>query len=176
MISLFNGAVPLVGIQMRAYRVGDAFTLIFTKVVDELSRGVIDEDEDAAAAPTDRAYWEKKATKATVELADELFALIKARDPSLELKYNKFYIGLSKAGVAFNFVSFKPKKSWIDLLIRLPEAPEVEGKIDAAGLESLDRDRWGNYGVRLRKQDVMAKAETLRELMELAYVHRTNEG
>lgn len=36
-------------------KVCDHTTLIFTKVMDELSRGVVDEDEDAEAAPTDRA-------------------------------------------------------------------------------------------------------------------------
>jgi hypothetical protein len=64
-VSLFNGTVPLIAIQMQALKIGDNVTLIFTTVMDELSRGYIDEDEDAEAAPTDRAYWEKRASKAT---------------------------------------------------------------------------------------------------------------
>ena len=75
-------------------RIGDHVTLVFTTVMDELSRGLVDEDEDAKAAPTDRAYWEKRATKATVALADDLLDTVRQFDPSLELKYNKFYIGL----------------------------------------------------------------------------------
>lgn len=55
-ISLFNGTVPLVAIQMQAMHVGDNLTLVFTTVVDELTRGLVDADEDAEAAPTDRAY------------------------------------------------------------------------------------------------------------------------
>ena len=98
-ISLFNGAVPLIAVQMQALTVGSHVTLVFTTVVDELSRGLVDEDEDAAAAPTDRSYWEKRATKATVALADELITTLKEFDPSLELKYNKFYIGLSRDGL-----------------------------------------------------------------------------
>ncbi len=53
-ISLFNGTMPLIAIQMQALKVGDNITLVFTKVMDELSRGLVDEDEDAEAAPTDR--------------------------------------------------------------------------------------------------------------------------
>jgi hypothetical protein len=53
-ISLFNGTIPLIAIQMQAYKVGEHFTLIFTKVLDELTRGPVDQDEEAEAAPTDR--------------------------------------------------------------------------------------------------------------------------
>ena len=57
---------------------GDHVTLVFTKVVDQLQRGLVDEDEDAISAPTDRAYWEKdKGTSKTVALMDKLFDLVK---------------------------------------------------------------------------------------------------
>jgi hypothetical protein len=82
-ISLFNGTIPLIAIQMQGLRIGESVTLVFTTVMDELSRGLVDEDEDAAAAPTDRAYWEKRASKGTVALADELLRVLKEFDPSL---------------------------------------------------------------------------------------------
>jgi hypothetical protein len=62
-VSLFNGTIPLIAIQMQALKIGDNVTLVFTTVMDELSRGYIDADEDAEAAPTDRAYWEKRGSK-----------------------------------------------------------------------------------------------------------------
>jgi hypothetical protein len=46
-VSLFNGTIPPIAIQMQALKVGDSVTLVFTTVMDELSRGSIDEDEDA---------------------------------------------------------------------------------------------------------------------------------
>ena len=64
-ISLFNGALPLIAIQMQAFALGENITLIFTTVLDELVRGVVDEDEDAEAAPTDRAYWESPIVQAS---------------------------------------------------------------------------------------------------------------
>src|SRR5687767_5285136 len=39
-LSLFNGTIPLVAIQMKALRVGDVVTLVFTTVLDELSLGL----------------------------------------------------------------------------------------------------------------------------------------
>jgi hypothetical protein len=92
-ISLFNGAVPLIAIQMQVLKLDQGFTLVFSKVVDELTRGLVDEDEDAEATPTDRTYWEERASKTTVALADKLLEITKRVDPSLEMKYNKFYIG-----------------------------------------------------------------------------------
>src|SRR5947199_149616 len=38
-ISLFNGSIPLVAIQMQALKVAAQLTLVFTTVVDQLTRG-----------------------------------------------------------------------------------------------------------------------------------------
>lgn len=173
-ISLFNGTIPLIAIQMQALRIGENITLVFTTVMDELSRGLVDEDEDAAAAPTDRAYWEKRASRATVALADELLRVLKEFDPSLELKYNKFYIGLSRDGQPFNFVEFKPQKNVLKLELALPQTDDLDAKIDAAGFDAMDYDKqWRHYRVRLTKPDLTNKADALRELMKLAYERRT---
>ena len=110
-ISLFNGLAPFVAIQMQALRIGDAMTLVFTKVMDELSRGPVDDDEDAEAAPTDRAYWEQRASRGTMEIADDLLKMIRQFDPALALKYNKIYIGLARAGQPYNVVVFRPGKT-----------------------------------------------------------------
>jgi hypothetical protein len=60
-ISLFNGFIPLIAIQLSALRVGDAVSLVFTTVLDELTLGLVDEEEEAE--PTDRAYWEKRGPR-----------------------------------------------------------------------------------------------------------------
>jgi predicted transport protein len=172
-IALFNGMVPFIAIQMRAMTVGQHLTLTFTKVMDELSRGFVDEDEDADAAPTDRAYWEKKASKVSVSLADELLAILKEFDASLELKYNKFYIGLGRSGLAYNFVSFRPKKSHVNLEIKLPESDDLDSKIEAADIEALEyNSRYGQYRLSLTPADVKEKSAVLRELMQLAFERR----
>ena len=109
-ISLFNGTLPLIALQMQALKVGENMTVVFTKVMDELERGLADDDEAAEAAPTDRSYWEKRATTETVALADQMLNVLRELDPSLNLKYNKFYIGLEKDGQPFNFVTFSSEE------------------------------------------------------------------
>src|SRR5882757_10838120 len=49
-VSLFNGTIPLIAIQMQALKVAGKVTLVFTKVLDEMPRGLVEEDEEAAAA------------------------------------------------------------------------------------------------------------------------------
>ena len=172
-LSLFNGMIPFIAIQMQALRIGEAITLVFTTVVSELSLGAVDEDEDAEAAPTDRAYWEERAAKSTLALTDDLLALVKKLDPSLELKYNKFYIGLSRDGQAFNFVSFRPKKNKVNLSLKLPSSEDLDAKIEAADIETLEYDkRWGQYRLGLTKDDIKNKSDTLLDLMKLAFERR----
>jgi hypothetical protein len=172
-ISLFNGALPLIALQMQALQVAGKLTLIFTKVMDELTRGVVDEDEEAQAFPADRSYWEEKASKATLVIVDDMLHIAKQFDPKLELKYNKPYIGLGKDGAPFNFVQFKPKKSTVTLEIKLPQTDDVNTKIEQAGLDALEYNpRWGLYRLRLSANDVKNKCDVLRELMRLAYERR----
>ena len=172
-LSLFNGTMPFIAIQMQALQVGDNVTLVFTKVMDEFSRGLVDEDEDAEAVPTDRAYWEQRATKGTVALADQLLDLLRKFDPTLTLKYNKFYIGLAKNGQAFNFVSFKPMKSHIIFRLQLPQTDELDNKMDEAGFEKLtDNGHWGHYQLRLTEEDIKSKSEILEEWSRRAYTYK----
>ena len=174
-ISLFNGTIPLIAIQMQGLKIGNSISLVFTKVMDEMSRGVVDEDEDAEAAPTDRAYWEERGTKATVHLADKLLEIVRECDPSLEMKYNKFYIGLSKDGQPYNFVVFRPQKNSVRIELKLPRTDEVDKLIEGAGLEALNYDlRFGYYRLPLQKDDVVNKRAQLKQLIEAAYKNRTS--
>jgi uncharacterized protein DUF5655 len=173
-VSLFNGTIPLVAIQMQALKIAEHTTLIFTTVMDELTRGLVDEDEDAAAAPTDRTYWESKGTKATVAIADQLLDIVHEFEPDLALKYNKFYIGLAKDGRANNFVYFRPLKNGLLLEIKLKHTDDLQAKIDSAGLEALSYDtRWGTYRLRLTKDDPKKHPDLLKELIGLAHERRS---
>jgi len=151
--------------------VAGKLTLVFTKVMDELSRGAVDEDEEAEAFPADRAYWEERASKSTLALVDDFLMIAKQFDPKLELKYNKNYIGVGRDGAAFNFLVFRPKRSHLNLEIKLPQTSDVDAKIDQAGLDALQyNSRWGYYRLRVSANDL--KNDVLRDLMRLAYDRR----
>lgn len=172
-IQLFNGAVPLVAIQMRALKVGEHLTLNFTTVVDEMTRGLVDEDEDAEAAPATQAYWETKATKETVALVDDMLAMAHTFDAALLLNYTKFYIGMTRAGQVLNFATYRPRKNHLLVGLRVPETDEVSDQIEETGLETQPYDRReGAYRLRLTKKDLAKHQEFLLGLLQLAYQQR----
>lgn len=169
-INLLNGAIPLVAIQMNAIQVGDTISLVFTKVLDQLKLGFVDEDEEVYEV-TDRNYWEQnRGTKQTVAMADEILELIKTISPDFELKYNKFYIGLAKDGRPNNFAVMKPQKNTMRMEFRIPKSDEIEKKIETAGLDMLDYDsRWGMYKIKLSKSDIKENKDFIIELLKAAY-------
>jgi hypothetical protein len=168
-ISLFNGTIPLVAIQMSAVQLGDTVSLLFTTVLDQVRRGPVDEDEEVNEV-TDRAYWENRGSKATVAMADELLEVLKTFNPQLELKYNKFYIGLATEGQPNNFVIFRPQKTAIRIEPRLQKTDSIESAIETAGLDVMDYDsKWRRYRIRLQKGDVAKQSAVLHKLLEQAY-------
>lgn len=167
-VSLFNGFIPLIAIQMNAVKVNDAIGLTFTKVIDELALGLADEDEEVTEI-ADREYWLDRGSNKTVELADKIVKIVNEFDERIEPKYNKFYIGLAKDNVANNFVSFKPKKQWMNLQIRLDKDEELTEKMESDGLEPEYMSRWGKYRLRLRTGDIKKHSEILKQIVRLAY-------
>jgi predicted transport protein len=167
-IGLFNGHIPLVAIQMHALKHENSIALNFTTVLDQMTLGLEEEDEESSEV-TDRAYWEKAATKETVGLADKLLGYIHSFAPAVELKYNKFYIGLAVNGQPDNFVIFRPRKSVILLELRLPKSDELQKQMAEQGLDLLGLNRWGRYRIRLTAGDVDKHRDFLLSLMKQAH-------
>lgn len=167
-ISLFNGFIPLVAIQMNAVKVGDNISVVFSTVLDQMILGLVDEDEIQDV--TDRAYWEKRGTKQTVGMVDRFLEIIKEFSPGLELKYNKFYIGLAEKGQPNNFAIFRPQKNTMRFEVRLKKDEEMEGKLNDAGLDVMDYDnKWGRYRIRLSMEEMVKHTEFLKAILFDAY-------
>ncbi|QDU94801.1 hypothetical protein [Lignipirellula cremea] len=168
-IGLFNGMIPLVAIQMNALKLNDHIGLVFTKVLDQMTLGLVDEDEEVQET-TDRAYWLNRASEKTVGMCDKILEAIKPLDSELELKYNKFYIGLAKNGQPYNFVLFRPKKSFLRIEPRLAKSDETQEQLETAGLDVMDYDdNWGRYRIRLTPVDMEKQMETIIKVLTEAF-------
>ncbi len=110
-----------------------------------------------------------------IVLADQMFEILKEIDPNLKMKYNKFYIGVSKDGQGFNFVYFRPRKNCVNLHLKIEESTEIDERIEQAGLDTLEYNkRSRDYRIRLKEGDVENHKNELRELMRLAYENRVS--
>jgi predicted transport protein len=168
-IHLFNGVIPLIAIQMEAIKFEDKISLLFTKVLDQKGLSIFEEDEPVE--PTNRTYWEKRGTKKTVELADELLKIAKTIDTQFELKYNKFYIGFARDGQPFNFVTLKPQKTGLRMELKLTKSDEIKIKLEAANLEIIGYSiRYGMYIIRLSKDDITQNNQLLSDLCKQSYI------
>lgn len=164
-ISLFNGNIPLIAIQLNAFKVGEDIALMFTKVLDEMPLGLVEEDEEVKEV-TDRNYWLNRGTSATVKLADQMLDIINEDTLAYELKYNKFYIGLAKDGRPYNFAIFRPKKSHMQVEIKLPHSDETDKILEENQLDDMGYNtRYGNYRIRLSKGEIAKKKAVLKQLL-----------
>ena len=153
---------------MNAYKFGDEIGLVFTKVLDEMPLGLVEEDEEVKEV-TNREYWLKRGTQATVKMADEMLEIINSFKSGYELKYNKFYIGLAINGQPNNFAIFKPQKNNLRFELRLPKSDEIDQLIQNNELDETGYDKsWGAYKLRLIKGEIGKKKEILQTLLEEA--------
>lgn len=162
-ISLFNGFIPLIAIQVKAIKVDNNISLFFTKVLDEIKLELL--DEDITIETTDRAYWEKKASKNTMKLTDKIFEKLNGITDGYNLKYNKYYIGLEQNNMANNFISFKPRKSTVIVNFRVEKTEELDAILENSDIDLLSyENQWKEYRFRLTDNDL--KSENSMEIVK----------
>jgi len=170
-ISLLNGTIPIMALQMSAIDTGNGVGLHFTKVLDTVKLGLVDEDEEVNEV-VDRDYWVKRGTAQTTALADRILGL--GQDflpPQTRLSYNKYYVGVWIDGSPNNFIILRPQKTAVKLELKLPKTEEYDALIEASELDYLDyHSRWLCYRLRVTDQD-LSKPE-LKQLIKAAYEHR----
>jgi hypothetical protein len=166
-ISLLNKTIPLIAIQIRALQVGEMLTLSATRVLDLMSPGTEEDDEPGQA--TDRAYWQTKGSPHSLALADDILALVNSVLPGHDLKYNKHYIGLARAGVVDNFVTLRARKEHVIAEFKIPSSEELSARLNSSGLDLLDYDkRWNRYRVRVTSTDLVSHRSLLESLLRIA--------
>ncbi len=167
-ISLFNGFIPIVAIQMTALRVDDDHvSLVFTKVMDHTVLGTDEEDQ---GEPVNREFWEDKSSPDMLKLVDRIHNIVKEGDRGMELNYTKYYIGLHQSGKVKNYVQFNPIKRRVTFSIKLPHSEEVDSMIEEADIETLPYDNgFGYYRIKIyKREDVDEYRDLLRSLIAKA--------
>jgi len=166
-ISLFNGFIPLIAIQVKALKIGDNISLFFTKVMDEIRLDLL--EEDTQAEPTDRNYWDKKVGKNQMNFTDKLFQSLLPEIGDYKPKYNKHYIGLEQNGMANNFIYFHPYKKSVVLNIRLDKTQDIDDKLENSDFEILNYDKqWRVYRIKLHDTKELENLDIIRELVSQA--------
>lgn len=171
-ISLFNGFIPLIAIQMQAIKIKDYVSLSFVKVLDERKLGWIEEDEEVAEI-TDRKYWEKQVSKTSVEIIDEIFNLLKEINPNMSPNYRKWHIGVFIDKRVRNFVALEPKKNWVKLSFytRFEIYEEFKEALEQSDLKTEGYNaKYNVFQINLQQRnDVKKNEELLKSMFAKAY-------
>lgn len=170
-INLFNSSIPLIAIQMNALKNGDHVILHFAKVLDEVIRG--SEEEENGGGEIDRAYWEKKGSKSTLEIVDTCLEILREIDPSINLKYNKIYIGLTNRFGVNNFIVFRARKQQhvIVTAYGLNEDDKLEWrtKLDENDFSLLSDESYDAVRFRLHKEEVQQHRDLIKKLFTVCF-------
>lgn len=102
----------------------------------------------------------QKATNRTISLAEEILDLIKHNVvENVELKYNKYYIGLSINGKTINFASFQPQKNSLKFEFKISQSDDLEKALEQ--FEPKYNRVYGNYGIIINNSDEIKKNKDL---------------
>jgi hypothetical protein len=133
-LSLLNGQIPLIAIQLNALKVGNQIVLDFVRVMDRVSLRA-DDISETTAEPADRDYWVKRSSAAVLKVVDECLKVVNQKaNPTQNLNYNKYFIGLNDGIRSRNFVHFRPKKQFLHVLAQIEDKQAWITRFEEHGL------------------------------------------
>lgn len=171
-IHLFNGFIPIVAIQMNAFKFGDDIGLVFTKILDEMKLGLVDEDEEREVQQisTDREFWVKKTSNDTVILTDKFLEIINEPGGNYQFIYTKSNVRVSKNGQLIPFVILRiRKRNHFVLVLLVIKSEDIDLLIENNDLDDMGYNaRLSRYRLRISNEDLTNKREALKELFLIA--------
>ena len=169
-ISLLNGTIALMAIQLKGVELNGAFTLVATRVLDLVTLGTEEED---AGETVGRSFWESRASSDSMQILDRFIDMIQKTYRGAEPKYNKTYIGLTLGGAVKNFVTFRPRKSPPPRVLTefsIPQNEDTTAKLAESGLDVISYDSaFGTYRVQVRQSDLDEYGGIFCQLIREAY-------
>jgi predicted transport protein len=151
-ISLFNQSIPIIALKLTALRLGDRYSIIFTKILDYERKG-LETEEDDQTTPT-REEWVKWSAPSSMAIADQILTIAKELNSGFEFKFNKNYINTKLNGTGRNLIYLLPQKKQTKLWVTLRSEPEFDKLCENEGLDVNYNDYYRGYQFDLRPGDV----------------------
>ena len=166
-IGLFNGAIPLIALQLKAVEIKGSLTLVATQVLDLTPPGTDDEDDEE---PVDRSLWERESSAGSLMVCDKIIEMIRIVKRDIEPHYTKSYVGLRGEEGVQNFVTMWPKRSGhVNVHFKIPFNQNLDSRIEDSTLAKIGYRQGSNKcKVQIRESDLHESREFITELIELA--------
>jgi hypothetical protein len=154
-IRLLNRAVPIIALQLSAFRFGDEVVLQFTRVLDTYELAAPDEDEGAESV--DRGYWERKSRPESLAVVESIRGLTPTDKGEPRITYNRYHIALGTTG--YNFCWFYPRKAAphcnVHIKMDAEKRQEVIDQLEGGGIEA-ENHRRTEISLKLDVKDIQA--------------------
>jgi hypothetical protein len=173
-IRLLNRAVPIIAIQLSAFRLNDEVVLQFTRVLDTYEFGA-EPDEDDTTELVDRGYWERKAKAESLAVVEAIRALTPTTKGGARITYNKYHLALGTTG--YNVCWFHPRRAGSLCHMQIKIGPdrrqEIIDRLESAGVEAENHGR-SSIRLRLSVKDVQEHKDLLTDILHIAeeFSHR----
>ncbi|WP_422474535.1 hypothetical protein [Endozoicomonas sp. ALB032] len=169
-ISLLNGAIPIMALQVSAIETPEGVGLLFTKVLDTTAYyGVASEDENIGDS-ANRQYWEnEKANPETTAIADDVLRIAQTINPDITMNYTRRYISFNLNGYSKIFGTCTPLRNNMTLSIRLPQTSEVDQLLANSNLDLLEYDKRKGYRLKVTKESLEANRPMITDLLRDAF-------
>ena len=155
-LRLLNRSVPMVAIQLGAFRLNQDEVVLHPITVLNIIEEVIDAADVDPSERADRTYWEKKASPEFLSVVDKLAATLRANGIEPRLTYNRHHIAIGSIG--YNFSWCYPRKlagnCHIESRLKNEEREVALANLQAAGIDaSPHRSDMITYGLSLKTLD-----------------------
>jgi hypothetical protein len=167
-ISLFNQSIPIIALKLTALKLGDQYSILFTKVLDYERKG-LETEEDNQTTPT-REDWVRWSATSSMALADQILAIAKELNSGFEFKFNKNYINTTLNGKGKNLIYLLPQKRQTKLWVTLRSEPELDKLCEDEGLEVNYNDYYRGYQFDLRPGDVDSHRDFFKKFIGRLYL------
>ncbi len=166
-ISLFNGAIPIIAMQVAGYQQPDGISLVFTKILEQRNFGLIEEADEGSSEMTDRNYWINKIGEHSMGLADKMFELILREENSSDFYFTKIYLGILLSGQRSMVVTVRPRVNFIIVGVRAPEQEGWTYRFEQEEPNYWDYNiRRGNYRFRFHSIESLEQATVFQEFVK----------
>jgi hypothetical protein len=167
-IRLLNRAVPIIAIQLSAFRLSDEVILQFTRVLDTYEFSAGPEDEESAEQ-VDLGYWQKKTKPESLAIVTAIKELTPTDKGEPRITYNKYHIALGMSG--YNFCWFYPRKtiahSHMNVKVGNENRPEILKKLEDAGIEA-ENHRQDSIRLNLSTKEIQENRAVISEVLRAA--------
>ncbi len=129
-VSLFNKHIPLIAIQMSAFKTSSGdISIVFSKVLDR----IVQEDGEESGIIYDRNYEINRYGENIVELGEKIHSdLIADLDDNLGITNKKNYLGVLHNNIASNFFTVHLFKNRVEIRIYMTETDDCNNHMIAA--------------------------------------------